>query len=77
MTVAAWMIQTMVKWNSLAPNLDQQPTTPAIRATFSAMETALALVKLMKNGLGIHLLVNVCEWYFYTYIGVRQHDTIS
>ena len=53
------MIQIMVKWSSLAPYLGQQPTTPAIWATVSAMETTLALVKLMENGLGIHLHVNV------------------
>ena len=51
----------MVKWSSLSPQLDQQPTTPAIRGTFSAMETALALVKLMECGLGAHPLVNVSE----------------
>ena len=67
----------MVKWKSLAPNLGQQPTTPALKVTFSAMETAHALVKLMKNGLGIHLLVNVCEWYFYTYIVVRHSMELS
>ena len=61
LTVAAWMIQTMVKWRCLTPQLDQQPTTPAIRATFSAMETAPALVKLMEYGLGAHPLVNVSE----------------
>ena len=49
----------MVKWSSLTPQLDQQPTTPAIRATFSAMETALVLVKLMECGLEAHPLVNV------------------
>ena len=51
----------MVKWSSLPPQLDQQPTTPAIRATSSAMETAPALVKLMENGLGAYPLVNVSE----------------
>ena len=51
----------MVKWSSLTPQLDQQPTTPAIGATFSAMETATALVKLMEYGLGAHPLVNVSE----------------
>ena len=51
----------MVKWNSPTPQLDQRPTTPAIRATFSAMETAPALVKLMETGLGAHPLVNVSE----------------
>ena len=51
----------MVKWSSLTPQLDQQPSTPAIRATFSAMETAPALVKLMENGLGAHPLVNVSK----------------
>ena len=51
----------MVKWNSLTPQLDQQPTTPAIVDTFSAMETAPALVKLVEAGLGAHLLVNVSE----------------
>ena len=51
----------MVKWSSLTPQLDQQPTTPATRDTFSAMETAPALVKLMENGLGAHPLVNVSE----------------
>ena len=53
------MIQIMVRWSSLAPYLGQQPTTPAVRATVSSMETTLALVKLMENGLEIHLLVNV------------------
>ena len=51
----------MVKWSSLPPQLDQQPTTPAIRATFSTMETAPALVNLIDSGLGTHLLVNVSE----------------
>ena len=51
----------MVKWNSLTPQLDQQPTTPAIVDTFSAMETAPALVKLVEGGLGAHPLVNVSE----------------
>ena len=41
------------------PHWDQQPTTPAIRATVSAMEVALALVKQMASGLGAHPLVNV------------------
>ena len=53
------MIQTMVKWNSLTPHLGQQPTILVMYATLSAMETAHALVKLMGDGLGIHLLVNV------------------
>ena len=53
--------QKTVKWSSLPPQLDQRSTTPAIRATFSAMETAPALVKLMDSGLGTHLLVNVSE----------------
>ena len=57
----------MVKWNSLTPHLDQQPTIPAIRAIFSAMETALALVKLMENGLGAHPLVNVSEYICHPY----------
>ena len=51
----------MVKWNSLTPQLDQQPTIPVIGDTFSAMETAPALVKLMGSGLGAHLLVNVSK----------------
>ena len=51
----------MVKWSSLTPQLDQQPTTPAIRATSSAMQTALTLVKLMDSGLGAHPLVNVSK----------------
>ena len=51
----------MVKWSSLPPQLDQQPTTPAIDNTSSAMETAPALVKLMENGLGAYPLVNVSE----------------
>ena len=52
----------MVKWSSLTPQLDQQPTTPAIKAIlFSAMKTAPALVKLMEYGLGAHPLVNVSE----------------
>ena len=57
--VAAWIIQQMVKWSSLPPQWGQQPTTPAIRTTFSAMEKALALVKPMGSGLGAYLLVNV------------------
>ena len=55
----------MVKWNSPTPQLDQQPTTPAIRTTFSAMETAPALVKLMDSGLAAHPLVNVSEYINY------------
>ena len=55
------MIRRMVKWSALVPYLGQQPTTPAVRATVSALETALVLVKLMENGLGIHLLVNVSD----------------
>ena len=51
----------MVEWSSLPPQLDQQLTTPAIEDTFSAMETALALVKLMDIGLGAYPLVNVSE----------------
>ena len=57
------MVQTMVKWSSLTPQLDQQPTTPAIRITLLAVETAPALVKLMENGLGAHPLVNVSKTY--------------
>ena len=49
----------MVKWNCLTPQLDHQPTTPALKVTFSATEAALALVKLMGNGLEIHPFVNV------------------
>ena len=49
----------MAKWNSLTPHWDQQPTTPVIRATVSAMEVVLALVKQMASGLGAHPLVNV------------------
>ena len=51
----------MVKWRSLPSRLDQQPTTPAIGDTFSAMETAPALVTLMESGMGAHHLVNVSE----------------
>ena len=51
----------MVKWSSLTPQLGQQLTTPAIEDTFSAMETAPTLVKLMESGLGAHPLVNVSE----------------
>ena len=51
----------MVEWSSLTPQLDQQPTIPAIGTTFSAMETALALVKLIGSGLGAHPLVNVSD----------------
>ena len=51
----------MVKWSSPTPELDQQPTIPAIGATFSVMETAPALVKLIKSGLGAPPLVNVSE----------------
>ena len=52
----------MVEWSSLTPQLDQQPTTLAIRATSSAMGTALALVKLMDIGLvGAYPLVNVSK----------------
>ena len=53
------MIQIMVKWNSLTQLLDQQPTSLAVRAIFLDMETALALVKLMENGLEIHPFVIV------------------
>ena len=52
----------MVKWSSPPPQLDQQPTTPAIMGTFSVMEAAPALVKLMECGLGAHPLVNVSEY---------------
>ena len=55
----------MVKWSFLTPQLDQQPTIPAIGATFSVMETAMetapVLVKLMGSGLGAHPLVNVSK----------------
>ena len=51
----------MVKYSSLTPQLDQRPTTPAVRTTLSAMETAPALVKLVEGGLGAHPLVNVSE----------------
>ena len=51
----------MVEWSSLPPQWGQQPTTPAIGTTFSVMETALALVKLMENGLETYTLVNVSE----------------
>ena len=51
----------MVKWSSLTPQLDQQPTTPAIMDTPSAMEAAPALVRLMECGLGAHPLVNVSK----------------
>ena len=47
-----------VESSSLIPHLSQQPTTLVIWDTVS-METALALVKLMENGLKINLLVNV------------------
>ena len=59
LTVAAWKIPTMVKWSSLIPHLGQQPTTLVIWDTTSAMETAVELVRLMENGLKVHLLVNV------------------
>ena len=50
----------MVEWSSLPPQWGQQPTTLAIGTTSSAMETALALVKLMDIGLvGAYPLVNV------------------
>ena len=61
LVVAARMIQKMVRWSSLTPQLAQQPTTAAIVDIFSAMETVLALVKLMESGLGAHPLVNVSE----------------
>ena len=51
----------MVKYSSPTPQLDQWPTTPAVRTILSAMETAPALVKLMECGLGAHPLVNVSE----------------
>ena len=51
----------MVEWSSLPQQLDQQLATPAIEDTSSAMETALALVKLIENGLGAYPLVNVSE----------------
>ena len=63
--VATWMIHSMVTWSSLTPQLDQQPTTPVIRTTFSVMETAPELVKLMDSGLGAHPLVNVSEYINY------------
>ena len=59
LTVAAWKIPRMAKSSSLVPHLSQLPTTPALWDMISAMETALALVKLMENGLGIHPPVNV------------------
>ena len=59
LTVAACRILTMVKCISPIPQLSQQPTTLAIWDTVSSMETALALVKLMENGLDIHLYVNI------------------
>ena len=59
LTVAAWKILTMVKSSSLIPHLIQRPTILAIWDTDSAMETALALVKLIENGLEVYLLVNV------------------
>ena len=59
------MIPSVVTWSSLTPQLDQQPATPAIRATFSVMETAPALAKLMDSGLGAHPLVNVSEYINY------------
>ena len=65
----------MVKWSTLTPQLDQQPTTPAIRATFSAMETARGLVKLIENGLGAHPLVNVSE-YVKTCLNVTMNQTV-
>ena len=55
----------MVRWSSLTPQLDQQPTTPVIRITFSVMETAPVLAKLMDSGLGAHPLVNVSEYINY------------
>ena len=61
LTVAAWKIPTMVKWNSPILHLSQQPTTLAIWDTVS-MKTAVALVKLMEIGLEIHPLVNVSYW---------------
>ena len=57
----------MVKWNSSTPQLDQQPATPAIDDTVSAMETTPALVKLMDSGLGAHDLVNVSEYICHPY----------
>ena len=65
----------MVKWSSLTPQLDQQPTTPAIRDTFSAMETARRLVKLIENGLGAHPLVNVSE-HVKTCLNVTMNQTV-
>ena len=64
----------MVKWSFQTPQLDQQPTTPAIRDTFSATETAPALVKLMENGLGAHPLVNVSE-HVKTCLNVTMNQT--
>ena len=57
----------MVKWSYLAPQLDQQPATPAIDDTVSAMETKPSLVKLMDSGLGAHPLVNVSEYICHPY----------
>ena len=61
----------MVKWSSLTPQLDQQPTTSAIRITLSAMKTAPALVKLMEYGLGAHPLVNVSNNVIVKYLFIR------
>ena len=66
----------MAWWSSLTPaQLDQQPTTPAIGATFSVMETAPALVKLIENGLGAHPLVNVSE-HVKTCLNVSMSQTV-
>ena len=57
----------MVKWSSLAPQLDQQPATPAIEDTVSETETTPSPVKLMDSGLGAHPLVNVSEYICHLY----------
>ena len=66
----------MDEWSSPTPQSDQQPTTPAIRATFLVMETAPALVKLMECGLGAHPLVNV-SGHVKTCLNVTMNQTFS
>ena len=62
LVVAAWIIHWVAKWSFRpASELDQQLTTPVIRAIFSAMEIALALVNLMESGLEVHHPVNVSK----------------
>ena len=68
LTLAETLMQTMVWWNSLTPQLDQQSTTPAVVDTFSAMETAPALVSkhiISRLPSDQSISANVKTWLFY------------